>query len=205
VLKYILTAKCYNDCPYCITSKLRDFRESDSLVRILSVLRSMRIDGHSAVMLTGGEPTLHPLFFMITGAARAIFDQVHLATSNSGILDSPAAGQFSSIVLSIHDSLYEIPSALHCKTKVYGGVMAHRLQPALIDRLYSKGFSGLTINEDHRGGGKTLPGSLVAQIDRDIKAMSERFSLKINRVGACMNETFIMPDLTIETDFTKYL
>lgn len=197
MLKYILTTNCNCRCKYCITRNMVGIHETDAMTDILNTLRTMVKDGHTHIMLTGGEPTRHRQFFIILGAALCLFDGTHITTTNLDILRYPVGEYFTSITYSIHNLGQHIPH-ITISVPVYAAIMAQDYTPELPIELSRRGFSGLTINEDQRQN---------THFDTDLPSLHNdpEFTYKINRVGHCMDETFILPDLSICTNFRQWL
>lgn len=77
----LLTERCNLSCRHCIRGEKRDV--TLSLAQIGSVLRSLRSFCQDATLvLTGGEPTIHPLFAKILACASKIFNGRVAVTSN---------------------------------------------------------------------------------------------------------------------------
>ncbi len=200
MLRYILTSACNRDCPYCITRNLADCKESTDRMAIIKLFRTMWC-GYSEIMLTGGEPTLHPFFNEILAMSAVLFEKVHLTTADRDFLRQPQRELLSSITISMHDSLdkkSDYFKALELGSSpipIYASCLPELFRED--DPWFYKdlGFSGLTINEEQRNG---YPFTMkLPEI--------ENFSIKVNRRGHCMNDTFILPDLSVTTDFTPYL
>ena len=197
MLKHMLTTRCPRRCKYCITRNIKA-DDCNHLGAITEVYKEMVAQGHTQIMFTGGEPTSTTDFAFKLDLAYKHFDEVHMTTQNRLMIDSTYRVMndkyFTSIVYSLHDGITDEQVYLR-ETPVYGAILADQWYPRLPYELEARGFSGLTINEEQRNGEpfkENLP---------KIKG----FSIRINRVGHCVNETIILPNLQIITDFTPYL
>lgn len=191
MLKHILTHACPRGCSYCITKNIKHSQELD-LNRVELLYRDLRWE-HEDIMLTGGEPTVAKNWRKIAGLARNYFPEVCITTQNPEIFEDLNAYFFDRISFSLHGA--EPVCVKHCRVPVFAAILANEYSEELVKKLVNLGYSGVTINEEQRAGDSfdiELP---------EIKG----FSFKINRRGNCMDETIIMPDLSICTDFTKYL
>lgn len=206
MLKHMITSQCHRTCSYCLTKNLRSMKQSLDFDGLERLYRTLRSEGEEEIMLTGGEPTMSPYFWMITGMAWAIFKKIHLTTQNTEALWRMGYEHFDSITYSLHtDGPIDDHELIYNDTllyaeqpiPIYASIIAKDYKPSLPYVLKAKGYSGLTINEDHRGGGREfleevpdLPG----------------FSVKINRRGTCIKGTkIILPDLTVTDSFEAYL
>lgn len=87
IVYVVLTEACNLACPHCIRGKQRDvFMSSADFSRIVTQL-SQDAD-ISAIILTGGEPLIHPDFFNILADVFKIFSRRIVITSN-GTLNIP--------------------------------------------------------------------------------------------------------------------
>lgn len=196
MLKHMLTTECPRRCSYCITRNI-NVEQNKSIFAMSFLYEKLQQLGHHSIMLTGGEPTCDPDFYMKAHIAKKIFEQVHVTTQNREMINGSHYINeriFSSIMYSLHDGLTDEHVRMQ-KVRVYASILSKMYSPDLPAQLKERGFAGLTINEDQR---ETIP---FTQDVPDIKD----FSFKINRAGHCMTETIILPDLTIITDFTPYL
>ena len=147
------------------------------------------------ITITGGEPTTHEEFFDIARLAVSSFKKVHLCTVNPLTLKSLLVEDlFTTVNFGIHTRLKDCHE-VKIGIPVYAHTMLKRYTLVLPTLLSIMGFSGLTIEEDKRSNEKftgevlTIPG----------------FSIRINDNKACLYNLFIMPDMTIEHDFTPHL
>ena len=130
---------------------------------------------------------------------------VHLTTQNNRVVQvlDGVIDVVSDIVFSLHDLgdaeklnmndlFWEKPN----RSKVYASIIADQYEnDDILDVLSKADFDGLTINEEHRAG---------ASFDRDIK-VPNHFSLRINKRGSCMDDTFILPNGKITESFRGML
>ena len=204
IFKHIITTDCPRRCSYCL---VRDVPPADELVSF-AALRAryleLREAGYQEVMLTGGEPTLHPFYPAIVRLAWSVFDAVHLTTQNEGVLAGRNVWSdtlLTSVVFSIHDhSVLRrlLDSVASLPFRVYASVMASSYYSSLPAQLALCGFNGLSINEDARG-------TEVFDESR-IPSTCGEFSIRVNRRGRCLDDTLILlPDLTITKSFRPYL
>ena len=192
MIKYMLTTRCNKKCQYCITKNVKVTDEPD-LTRIFFMLRTLHKKGHKDIMLTGGEPTLHDNFEGIATYANAVGMNVFVTSQNPDILKMKL--KVEAISFSLHD-IRKIPDASIYHT-TYACVLAEQFFQELPDILIGKGYKGLTINENQRDNFMPFNESIVHT--------SPLLSLKINRTGHCMDETIILPNLKVITDFRPYL
>ena len=88
IVYVVLTEACNLACPHCIRGKQRDiFMSLADFSRIITQLNQNA--DISAVILTGGEPLIHPDFFSILADTFKIFSKQVVITSN-GTLNIPA-------------------------------------------------------------------------------------------------------------------
>ncbi len=88
IVYVVLTEACNLACPHCIRGKQRDvFMPSADFSRIVNQLNQNA--DISAVILTGGEPLIHPDFFNILADTFKIFSRRVVITSN-GTLNIPS-------------------------------------------------------------------------------------------------------------------
>jgi hypothetical protein len=184
--------------------------------RIQERYRQLREAGHQEIMLTGGEPTCHPIFPVIVQLAWSVFRRVHLTTQDTGVLDGslPLSRRLlSSVVLSVHDrrALRDVldPSIVLPPCSVYVAVMADFYYHGLVRQLELRGYAGLTVNENQRSTYETLneaPEVLQAWTCRAELSDNEGFSIRVNRRGTCLDDTqILLPDLTLIDSFRPYL
>ena len=197
MLKHMLTTRCPRRCKYCITRNIKA-DDCNHLGAITEVYKEMISQGHTKIMLTGGEPTSANDYAFKVDLAYKWFDEVHMTTQNRLMINSTYRVMndkyFTSIVYSMHDGLTNEQVCLQ-QTPVYGAILDSQWYPRLPHELMTRGFAGLTINEEQREG-KPFKVKLPKLKD---------FSIRINRIGHCMDETIILPNLQMITDFTPYL
>lgn len=192
MLKHILTFACPRDCSYCITKNVKEKQEQD-ITKVEKLYEEMRWQ-HQDIMLTGGEPTSAAFFDAIVDLANKYFVGVHITTQNREIFSEESCGRFDSIVYSLHD-IDKRPIVNKVGCKVYASILADQYSDALAKRLKKLGYDGMSINEEQRAG---------SFFDANLPNIPD-FTFKVNRRGHCMDETIIMPDLSICNDFRKYL
>jgi len=199
MLKHMLTTDCPRRCEYCITKNVHSHQVTE-LERVERVYAGLVQAGYHELMLTGGEPTRAEKFNQIVQMASTLFDRVEITTQNPGILDSQIANLFDAIVFSLHDDRTADridPAKVSCP--VYAAVLADKWNEEDMFMLKDRGFAGITINEEQRGTGIPLK-------DLPLKKYKlERFSIKLNHKGTCLDETIIMPNLDVITNYRKYL
>jgi len=196
MLKHMLTTDCPRSCEYCITRNVKAKR-CDQFRKTEEVYKELKAQGHKEIMLTGGEPTSAPNFYVRAMFAYKHFGRLHMTTQNPRMIDNTHPindNMFESIMYSLHDGLKDEYIGLK-QTKVYGAVLDKQYHPNLPVELMVRGFSGLTINEEQRAG-KTFTQELPH---------FDSFSIRVNRVGHCLDETIILPDLKVITDYREYL
>lgn len=198
MLKHMLTTQCPRNCEYCITRNV-NIERYDGSRKTERVYKELKAQGHENIMLTGGEPTSAPNFYAKAIIAYKVFGttHIHMTTQNIKMIDGTHTvndGMFQSIIYSLHDDLTNEVVRLK-KCKVYSAILDRQYTPDLPQRLKDHGFSGLTINEEQREGK-----SFTTELPE-----IEGFSIRINRLGHCLDETIILPDLTVITDFRPYL
>jgi hypothetical protein len=193
MLKHILTAKCNRSCGYCISRNVHQ-TEQHGIENVVKVYMAFRKAGHEEIMLTGGEPSMANFFPMYISLARQIFDRVFITTQNSEIIQHRwyAGKVFDAVTFSIHDAI--VPTVTNGAT-VYASILDARYKAGLAEELKAKGYSGLTINEEHRG---------TEVFNEELPTIPD-FSIRINRRGKCLDEPMIMPDLTTIENFKEYL
>jgi hypothetical protein len=195
MLKHILTAKCNRSCGYCISRNVHQ-EEQHGVRGVVDRYMEFHKKGHREIMLTGGEPTMAKFFLMYVSFARQIFDRVFITTQNPEMLSNDNlwlnGKTFDAITFSIHDAI--VPEVTNGAT-VYASILDARYKAGLAEELKAKGYSGLTINEEHRG---------TAIFNEPLPEI-EGFSIRINRRGKCLDEPMILPDLTTIDNFKEYL
>ncbi len=194
MLKHIITTECHRRCPYCLVRKLHTMDQSlnggYTIHEVEAIYRELR-QVHRSIMFTGGEPTLHRGLQDLVSLAYRIFEGVHLTTAHiKGLQWAPL---FDSVTYSLHgDTPPELPNTLGV---VYASIMADQYSPSLPLTLAQKGYAGLSINEEQRSG---MPFTC------DLPEI-EGFSIRVNHRGHCLDETIILPDLSVIRDFRPYL
>jgi hypothetical protein len=195
MLKHITTSKCNRSCGYCISRNVK-LIESHNIRGIVARYIEFNKKGHREIMLTGGEPSMSKFFQTYIMLARQIFDRVFITTQNPEIIQRNDgwinAKTFDAVTFSIHDAV--IPEVTNGAT-VYASILDARYKPGLAETLKAKGYSGLTINEEHRG----------TEVFNQELPNIEGFSIRINRRGKCLDEPMILPDQTTIENFKEYL
>jgi MoaA/NifB/PqqE/SkfB family radical SAM enzyme len=192
MLKHLLTSECNRSCEYCISRNVTH-QEWFRPKMLLKIYDDFYKQGHREIMLTGGEPTMARFFLAYVNMARTVFPKVFITTQNEWVIqDYHMEDKFNAVTFSIHD---EVIPEVRNNSIVYASILAERYRPILANRLKLLGYSGLTINEEHRGT------DVFSQEVPEI----ENFSIRINRRGKCLDEPMILPDLTVITNFLNYL
>jgi MoaA/NifB/PqqE/SkfB family radical SAM enzyme len=182
MIRHIITGDCPNNCS----------GYEYSPVRLAGIYE--RLKDHREITITGGEPTSHPYFIHIVKVANKYFDAVHLYTTNPLVLnDLGTDNLFTTVNLGIHGILTDA-HVVRIKTPVYAHVMSERYTRGLPLLLKMRKFTGLTIEMDKRRDDD--PPDII-----NITG----FSVRINDNKACMEDTFIMPDMKIVNGFHNYL
>lgn len=150
---------------------------------------------HKEIMLTGGEPTVAKDFWEIVDLANSLFNgEVYLTTQNLNMLNpNTVVGKFKAVTFSDHDGV--VPRVEN-GIPTYLAIMAGTYEPMVFRKAWLNGYSGVTINEDQ---------FQKERFDRWIPDYGKEFSIHINRLGKCMDETIIMPNLTIINNFRPCL
>jgi MoaA/NifB/PqqE/SkfB family radical SAM enzyme len=76
---------CNNQCAFCVQGRKRDYLAAKDLKEIESSLKEAFSKEKREVVLTGGEPTLHPNFFEIVKIAKKIGFKIIQIQSNGRI------------------------------------------------------------------------------------------------------------------------
>lgn len=88
-VEYSITDICNRNCRSCShlapLALAPNFVREEEFVRVCKVLRRLLPDTHT-FWLTGGEPTLHPLFLQLLEKARKIFDNCFVGIYSNGIM-----------------------------------------------------------------------------------------------------------------------
>jgi len=200
MLKHIITLDCPRRCPYCITKNVP--RVEARPERYFEVYLKLA-QQHSDLMITGGEPTWRPdLLAKSFNLGKQFFDRVFLTTMNPKFLSHWSAPFFDAITYSHHDRPISDVPAVPANVRAYLAVMYSQYSAVLVRQAELFGFSGITVNEDHRKAVVPWMDDLVI----DKRPFSAGFTLKINRHrGVCLRHTFLLPDCSIEEDFLKFL
>lgn len=196
MLKYMLTTKCDRNCEYCITKNV-NVKDNENILEAFTLLLKMRNEGHVEIMLTGGEPTMSNKFLQVISFCKIVGFNVYVTSQNKDILDRKFADEINdvnAITFSLHDS-WSIPY-VKCNIDVYASILDEEYYLGMPLDLKKKGYKGLTINENQRNENV---------FDDSILPSIEDFTYKINRVGHCMDEIIILPNLEIINNFKKYL
>lgn len=203
MIKHMLTTACNRKCAYCISRNVHT-KMNASLDATRHVYAKLAKKDLRGIMFTGGEPTLRKDWWVLaTLASQYWSDNVHLTTSDPDVLDwSDARATFRSISLSIHDP--EILEAIRLShygfhPEYYAYIMANQYSDELAMRILDVGFDGLTVSEDQRGT-EVFDETRIPRLN----ALTGG-SVRVNRRTHCMDETIILPDLSIVTDFRPYL
>lgn len=115
---------CNNQCTFCVQGRKRDFLPAKDVGEIRSSLREAWEQGKREVVLTGGEPTMHPQFLEIVNIAHQLgFDEIQIQTNGRmfAYMDfciktvKAGATQFSPALhapaASVHDELTGAPGS----------------------------------------------------------------------------------------------
>lgn len=77
-----ITYQCNNRCVFCVQGDKREYAQIKSVAEIEKAMQESFTSGIRGVVLTGGEPTLHPDFLEILSIARNIgFEEIHIQTN----------------------------------------------------------------------------------------------------------------------------
>lgn len=191
MIKYLITSECNRKCEYCITKNIHQ-KECEDCEKIIDVLMQFR---NEHIMITGGEPTLSENFGFITMSAKMINKHIYLTSQNPEVLKRDSINMYyDAVTFSLHD--YKNVPKVEIDIPVYASILSDKFFQDLPRVLRQLGYAGLTINEEQREG---------CYFNDSIVQEFPGFSLKINRKGNCMDDTMILPDLTVINDFTPYL
>ena len=195
MIKYIITIDCPLKCSYCITKNLK-IKKPKVDYTFLTTFRNICYHYGSIekdIMYTGGEPTIDKEYlFLVKSIAEFYFKNQYIVTANEEVLNDKDYNKFDTVMFSLHG---RIPKEVKLDIPVYCGCMEHEYNDYLPFILKQKGYKGLTISENQRGNikfNKKLP-------------KIKNFTYKINRIGKCMNDNIILPDLNIINNFKNYL
>ena len=191
MIKHMVTLDCPRACPYCITRDVPRVTPAPTWL----IPEVYAAHAGEELMLTGGEPTLDlERLTACLNAGRAYFKRVYLTTSNARFLGHWLAPHFNAVVYSIHEKdLVTLPIVSPALT-AYATIMEDQYRDPLPELVKRAGFSGLTINEEHRGSDRFDAARLPD--------LGDRFTYRINRRGDCFGHVFLTPDLKI-FDFSK--
>lgn len=205
MLKHVISNKCNKKCDYCIARNIKEPQNSD-LFALKKVYQDMYWQGHKAVMLTGGEPTIAPNFNAILFLAFQVFDEVYLTTNDADwvIKEKKLQRLIDGITLSLHnisadEEMWQNLLRKSLSKKVYASILDHQYFPGIEERLAIRHFDGLTICENN-----------WSQNDFDESALTQleeyEFSIRINRREHCIKQEFIiLPDLHVTSSFDDYM
>ena len=199
MLKYMLTTKCNRRCSYCITKNVRGVDEVVDYFKILEALKPLAKE-HRTIMLTGGEPTLAPQFNAAAAVCDQLFGEVHMTSQNPMVFKHGGFRWLKSLTFSLHD-LRLVPDPKGIGVPVYASILADQFVEGLPEYLAYMDYRGLTINDDQFGDKEFNENRLT----QNPLINDWWFSIKINRVGHCLDETIILPDLSVIDDFTPFL
>ncbi|HEX2868647.1 MAG TPA: radical SAM protein [Ignavibacteriales bacterium] len=190
----MLTSRCNRKCEYCITRNIRVDSKGIEYAQIRRLYSDLSLE-HKEIMLTGGEPTLAPFLSIAVVTAKDFFEKVFITTQNPILLKPKhLGGMFNAITFSMHDKA-ALKEKVENGATVYASILDKFYKQDLPEKLKAQGFSGLTINEEQREG---------KEFTQKLPEI-EGFSIKVNRKGKCMDETIILPDLRVITDFREFL
>lgn len=126
---FTLTRECNLACPYCYQGLRKRARKIMPLIHVKAILSQIRaINPQSHIIVTGGEPMMHPDFFEILDLIQDRGFTVSLLT-NGAYIDDEAARKLTGydnierIQVSI-DGLSKDINAISRGTKSYGKVMS---------------------------------------------------------------------------------
>ena len=191
MIKHMVTLDCPRSCPYCITRDVP--RVAPAPARLIPEVYATHAG--EELMLTGGEPTLDlKRLTTCLNAGRAYFKHVYLTTQNARFLGHWLATYFDAIVYSIHEADPATVPLVPPGVTAYAAIIGDQYRDPLPGLAKRAGFSGLTINEEHRGGDRFDATRLPD--------LGGWFTYRINRRGDCFDHTFLTPDLKI-FDFSK--
>lgn len=205
MLKHVISSICNRKCDYCIARNIKE-KQSYDLMALKKVYHDMYWQGHKAVMLTGGEPTIAPNFNAIVFLAFQVFDEVYLTTNDVNWVTKEKKLQhlIDGITLSLHDisedgATWQDLFRKSLSKKVYASILDHQYFPGIEERLAMKHFDGLTICENN-----------WSQNDFDESVLTQpeghEFSIRVNRRGHCIKQEFIiLPDLRVISSFDDYM
>lgn len=73
---------CNNQCTFCVQGRKRDKLPAKSVTEVEQSLREAREAGKTEVVLTGGEPCMHPQFLQLVKIAHDLgFEQIQIQTN----------------------------------------------------------------------------------------------------------------------------
>lgn len=130
VLDFHISYVCTHACVFCEQSAdMRRFREAPvTAAEIVRVLAQTRRRGFQYVLFSGGEPTLHPRFLGVLGAARSLGFRT-AAISNGWRLAEPGfAGRALPLLDDVWLSVHGDTPGLHDRLTGKPGALAHLLR-----------------------------------------------------------------------------
>jgi len=148
------------------------------------------------IMITGGEPLMHPIFLDIVEAARLFFKEVHLTSSRTEVAQDPGiASLFDSVTITFH-SFEHIPKVNPC-VPIYASIMEGDYEEILPMLFKTMGYAGLTINENHWEPNRIRFWDLPKP---------NNFSIRLNESGKCCSDMeMILPNLEVIDSFEKFM
>jgi len=200
MLKHIITTKCPRGCEYCISKNLRVSSELSAHQAIdywKKWLEACHLEKGSDINLTGGEPGMHPEFDDFVFNACQYFVNVNVTTSLISLINFDYS---HTTVFSLHGRIPSYDMVVVPGCTVYASILSNEYYVGIVDDLADLGFRGLTINEDHRGGGVKIS-------NLSLPKSPEGFSIKCNYEGYCVNDDtpIMLPDGSIIKGFLPYL
>ncbi|MFA5139925.1 MAG: radical SAM protein [Elusimicrobiota bacterium] len=137
-----LAFACNNRCVFCLDGDQNDPGKAVSMKDILGRLRKGRSQGLTRVVLSGGEPTLHPRFIELVRKAKAMgYTHAQVITNGRrfcypGFLDQCVEAGLREVTFSmhghtrqLHDKLVGVPGAF---VQAIAGLSAALKKPRLI-------------------------------------------------------------------------
>jgi MoaA/NifB/PqqE/SkfB family radical SAM enzyme len=158
-----LTYRCNWRCVFCYNPRHSDLQPL-SLGDWTDVLDDLRALGTLGVVLTGGEPLVHPEFLQIARAARTRGFAVRLFTNGSLVTETMADALAGLDLVGVEMSLHGATSATHDRTTERPGSFVALLEG--VGRLKARGVSLLLktplthVNEHELDGMVALAGHL---------------------------------------------
>ena len=201
MLKHILLFSCNRDCSYCITKNVK-LKSDRDLENIEAKYKEMYAAGHKEIMLTGGEPLLHAKFNEILKIAHKVFDKVFLTTQHEKAVakDFDPNHYLTAITFSLHDDNVPLLENDH---KFYASIVEENWKDSMLRGIFVSGFAGITLNQEQFSGIPLFSEDYYTNFDKTCRKLN--MSFRVNRIGHCMKETIILPDLSVTTDFTEFM